>query len=73
MEQFKSFITEEKSEDYKLLLLTKEGSSKESEYFHTAGRFLEESKKLSIPAYSLFVESGKISDGKAYNADDEEG
>ena len=44
MEQFKSFITEEKSEDYKLLLLTKEGSSKEGEYFHTAGRFSEESK-----------------------------
>jgi len=71
MEQFKSFITEAKEEGYRLLVLS--NSPDNNEYFRTAERFLEECKKLSIPAYVLFVESGKIVDGKAYNSDDKVG
>ena len=71
MEKFKSFITEAKVENYRLLVLS--NSPDNNEYFRTAERFLEECKKLSIPAYVLFVESGKIVDGKAYNSDDKVG
>ena len=71
MEQFKSFITEAKEENYRLLVLS--NSPDNNEYFHTAERFLDECKKQSVPAYVLFVESGKIVDGKAYNADDDVG
>ena len=71
MEKFKSFITEAKEEGYRLLVLSNKPDN--NEYFRTAERFLEECKKLSIPAYVLFVESGKIVDGKAYNVGDEEG
>ena len=71
MENFKSFITEAKVENYRLLVLS--NSPDNNEYFRTAERFLEECKKLSIPAYVLFVESGKIVDGKAYNSDDKVG
>ncbi len=63
MEKFKSFITEAKEENYRLLVLS--NSPDNNEYFHTAERFLDECKKQSIPAYVLFVESGKIVDGKA--------
>ena len=74
MEHFKSFITEEKSEDYRLIVLSnKNESPKESEYFHTAERFIEESKSLDIPSFVLFVESGKILDGKAYQLGDKKG
>jgi len=71
MEKFKSFITEAKEEGYRLLVLSNKPDN--NEYFRTAERFLEECKKLSIPAYVLFVESGKIVDGKAYNSDDKVG
>jgi ribosomal protein S6--L-glutamate ligase len=71
MGKFNSFITEAKEENYRLLILS--NSPDNNEYFHTAERFLEECKKQSVPAYVLFVESGKIVDGKAYNADDDVG
>ena len=71
MGKFNSFITEAKEENYRLLILS--NSPDNNEYFHTAERFLEECKKQSVPAYVLLVESGKIVDGKAYNADDDVG
>jgi ribosomal protein S6--L-glutamate ligase len=71
MGKFNSFITEAKEENYRLLVLS--NSPDNNEYFHTAERFLDECKKQSVPAYVLFVESGKIVDGKAYNADDDVG
>ena len=67
MEKFKSFITEEKDEDYRLIVLSNKPEIKE--YFHTAERLLKESKSLGIPAYVVFVESGKIADGKVYQSD----
>ena len=71
MEKFKSFITEAKEEPYRLIVLSNKPDK--NEYFHTAERLLEESKSLGIPAYVLFVESGKIADGKAFQADDNKG
>ena len=71
MEKFKSFITEEKEEPYRLIVLSNKPDK--NEYFHTAERLLEESKSLGIPAYVLYVESGKIADGKAFQADDNKG
>ena len=71
MEKFKSFITEEKEDNYRLLILSNKPDN--NQYFHTAQRLLDECKSLGIPAYVLFVESGKIADGKAFQADDNKG
>ena len=71
MEKFKSFITEAKEEKYRLLILSNKPDN--NPYFHTAQRLLDECKSLGIPAYVLFVESGKIADGKAFQADDNKG
>jgi len=71
MEKFKSFITEAKSEKYRLLILSNKPDN--NQYFHTAQRLLDECKSLGIPAYVLFVETGKIVDGRAFQADDNEG
>jgi len=67
MEKFKSFITEENDENYRLIVLSNKPDK--NEYFHTAERLLKESKALGIPAYVVFVESGKIADGKVYQSD----
>ena len=69
MEQFKSFITEAKKENYRLIVLSNKPDK--NEYFHTAERLLKESKGLGIPAYVVFVESGKIVDGQVWNSGDE--
>jgi ribosomal protein S6--L-glutamate ligase len=71
MEKFKSFITEAKEEKYRLLILSNKPDN--NPYFHTAQRLLDECKSLGISAYVLFVESGKIVDGKAFQADDNKG
>ena len=42
MEKFKSFLTEQKGEKYKILVIS--SKPKESEMFHTAERFVEEGK-----------------------------
>ena len=42
MEKFKSFLTEQKGEKYKILVIS--SKPKESEMFHTAKRFVEEGK-----------------------------
>jgi RimK family alpha-L-glutamate ligase len=70
MEKFKSFITEAK-EPYRLLILSNKPNK--SEYFHTTQRLMDECSKLGIDSYVLFVESGRIKDGKAYQSDDKKG
>jgi len=71
MDNFKSFITEAKEEPYRLLILS--SKPKNQQYFRTAQRLVDESKKAGIESYVLFVESGKIIDGKAYQFDDKKG
>lgn len=58
-------------EDYRVLILSSRPD--ESELFHTTKRFAEESKKQKMASYILFVESGKIVDGRAHNGDDPDG
>lgn len=58
-------------EDYRVLILSNQPD--ESELFHTTRRFVDEAKKQKMDSYVLFVESGKIVGGKAYNNDDPKG
>ncbi len=69
MEKFKSFITEAKEENYRLLIVSNKPEN--SEFFHTTQRFLDEAKKLGIPAYALMAESANIADGQVWNSGDE--
>lgn len=69
MEQFKSFITEAKEEKYRLLVVSSKPDK--NEYYHTTQRFLDEAKKLGIPAYALLAESANIVDGQVWNSGDE--
>ena len=69
MEQFKSFITEAKEEDYRLLIISNKPNK--NEFFHTTQRFLDEAKKLNISAYALMAESANIVDGQVWNSGDE--
>ena len=75
MEKFKSFITEAKSEKYRILVVSAEPNKKE--LFHTAQRFVDEGKKSGHQVYVVKVEGAIISydDGvyKIYNTDDKEG
>ena len=75
MEKFKSFITEAKSEKYRILVVSAEPDKKE--LFHTAQRFVDEGKKSGHQVYVVKVEGAIISydDGvyKIYNTDDKEG
>ena len=86
MENFKSFITEEKHDSYRILVVSS-GGIKMSETarkalnkkgkvlkFHTAKRFEEEAKKVGHKVHILQVETAYITfdDGiyKIYNKDD---
>ena len=69
MEKFKSFITEAKEEDYRLLIISNKPNK--NEFFHTTQRFLDEAKKLNISAYALMAESANIVDGQVWNSGDE--
>ena len=75
MEKFKSFITEAKSEKYRILVVSAEPDKKE--LFHTSQRFVDEGKKSGHQVYVVKVEGAIISydDGvyKIYNTDDKEG
>jgi len=71
MEKFVEFITEAKEEKYRLIILSNKPDN--NPYFHTAQRLLDECKSLGISAYVLFVESGKIADGKIFQSDDKKG
>ena len=89
MENFKSFITEEKHDSYRILVVSS-GALRSSEAarrvlakkgkvpkFHTAKRFEEEAKKAGHEIYILQVETAYITfeDGiyKIYNKDDKDG
>ena len=69
MEQFKSFITEQKDEKYRLVIVSNKPDK--NEHFHTTQRLLDEAKKLKIPAYALMAESANIADGQIWNSGDE--
>ena len=75
MEKFKTFITEAKSEKYRILVVSAEPNKKE--FIHTAQRFVDEGKKSGHQVYVVKVEGAIISydDGvyKIYNTDDKEG
>ena len=69
LENFKSFISEEKHENYRLVVVSNKPDN--SEYFHTTQRLLDEAKKLNIPAYGLMAESANIFEGQIWNSGDE--
>ena len=69
MEQFKSFITEAKDENYRLVIVS--NKPEKNDFFHTTQRLLDEAKKLNIPAYGLMAESANIADGQIWNSGDE--
>ena len=69
VEKFKSFITEAKEENYRLLVVS--NKPEKNEHFHTTQRLLDEAKKLNIPAYALMAESANIVDGQVWNSGDE--
>ena len=81
MEKFKSFITEEKEEKYRILVISsgalRSKNKKEVPKFHTAKRFEEEAKKAGHDVYILQVETAYVTfeDGiyKVYNKDDKAG
>ena len=81
MEQFKSFITEQKDDKYRILVVSsgalRSPKKKVAPKFHTAKRFEEEAKKAGHEIYILQVETAYITfeDGiyKIYNKDDKEG
>ena len=62
MENFKSFITEAKDENYRLVIVS--NKPEKNEHFHTTQRLLDEAKKLNVPAYALMAESANIADGQ---------
>ena len=69
MEQFKSFITEQKDDKYRLVIVSNKPDK--NEHFHTTQRLLDEAKKLNISAYALMAESANIADGQIWNSGDE--
>ena len=81
MEQFKSFITEQKDDKYRILVVSsgalRSPKKKVAPKFHTAKRLEEEAKKAGHEIYILQVETAYITfeNGiyKIYNKDDKEG
>ena len=74
MEAFKSFITEENSEKYRILVISAEPNN--AKLFHTAQRVTDEAKKLGHEVYVVKVEGAYIeydNGYKIYNADDDKG
>ena len=69
MEHFKSFITEEKDEKYRLVIVSNKPDK--NQHFHTTQRLLDEAKKLNIPAYGLMAESANIVGGQIWNSGDD--
>ena len=81
MEQFKSFITEQKDEKYRILVVSsgalRSPKKKVAPKFHTAKRFEEEAKKIGHEIYILQVETAYINFKddvyRIYNKDDKVG
>ena len=74
MEAFKSFITEENSEKYRILVISAEPNN--AKLFHTAQRVTDEANKLGHEVYVVKVEGAYIeydNGYKIYNADDNNG
>jgi ribosomal protein S6--L-glutamate ligase len=75
MEKFKSFITEAKSEKYRILVVS--AALNKDAMYHTAERFTEEAKKLGHEVYICKVEGAIITfeDNvyKIFNTDDDKG
>ena len=74
MEAFKSFITEENSEKYRILVISAEPNN--AKLFHTAQRVTDEANKLGHEVYVVKVEGAYIeydNGYKIYNADDDNG
>jgi ribosomal protein S6--L-glutamate ligase len=74
MEKFKSFITEQKEEKYRILVISSESNN--DKMFHTAQRVTDEAKKSGHDVYVVKVEGAIIlyDDGyKIYNSDDKDG
>ena len=73
MEQFKSFITEEKDSDYRILVLSVEHGDKSI----TSKRIKEEADKLNLPNYVIQINGSyiKYDNGKhtIYSIDDDKG
>ena len=73
MEQFKSFITEEKDSDYRILVLSVEHGDKSI----TSKRIKEEADKLNLPNYVAQIDGSyiKYDNGKhtIYSIDDDKG
>ena len=78
MEKFKSFITEDKGEKYKVVVLTrKPKDNPEQNLLVTASKFEKAGKSLGMESYIVFIEGAYITldDNvrRIHNADDEEG
>jgi len=74
LEAFKSFITEENSEKYRILVISAEPNN--AKLFHTAQRVTDEANKLGHEVYVVKVEGAYIeydNGYKIYNADDNNG
>mgnify|MGYP001179792916 CR=1 FL=1 len=74
MEQFKSFIAEQKSEKYRVLVISAEPTN--NKLYHTAQRVTDEAKKLGHEVYVVKVEGAFIqydNGYRIYNADDKKG
>ncbi len=78
MDQFKSFITEEKESSYKVVVLTrKPKDNPKQNLLVTASKFEKAAKSLGMESYIVFIEGAYITlDGdvrRIHNADDDEG
>ena len=75
MEKFKSFITEEKGDKYRILVVS--AALDKDRMYHTAERFTVEAKKMGHEVYVCKVEGAIITFEnnvyKIFNSDDEEG
>jgi ribosomal protein S6--L-glutamate ligase len=77
MDNFKSFITEEKDEKYRILVISAETAPGKKPLHRTARRFVDEAKITGHDIYIVQVEGAIISYDnntyKIYNSDDKEG
>ena len=61
MENFKSFITEESNEKYKVVILTRKPKPSEgAKVFKTSVRIEEEAKKLGLDSYVCFIDGAYL-------------
>ena len=76
MDQFKSFITEEKRDNYRILVISSETAPGKKPLHRTARRFVDEAKRAGHDIYIVQVEGAIITYDNGYkifNADDKDG